>query len=349
MLLLVLFVVLVVQTNAFSDHIKVETSPGHVTLVFPEGTDLTSQLAVSCSHCTLIDDLTGETFAYSGPIYNMYHGFRKVVEEGEERVTWALHRIFPIRHLPFQDFTMHIKGSLIRHGKIQQISGKANVQTHRIPDDFELLYTQVSCDGSEQTTNDAAVTNLETPLRVANDYMQADCYNTDYTEWFGTYSPSRYAHTKTVMNNIETIYNSSNYRISCAGPECISGAIAYVFRSDTSTHTIYLCSQWWVIRTSIGIDSKPGTLVHEFSHFSDIGNTEDHVYGTTNARSIATNSPALAVDNADNYEYFVESGPSDTTCTPLGSIDVSAAIANVAPRAGVLLATGIATLAWLVL
>jgi len=52
-----------------------------------------------------------------------------------------------------------------------------------------------------------------------------------------------------------------------------------------------------------------GTLVHESSHFTKNGATDDHVYGQSACKSLAQSNPAMAVDNADSHEYFAENNP----------------------------------------
>jgi peptidyl-Lys metalloendopeptidase len=58
---------------------------------------------------------------------------------------------------------------------------------------------------------------------------------------------------------------------------------------------------------AVGKDSQAGTVVHEVSH--EVWATQDHTYGTKNAKQLAMQIPALATDNADNYEYFAEVAP----------------------------------------
>jgi hypothetical protein len=82
------------------------------------------------------------------------------------------------------------------------------------------------------------------------------------------------------------------------------GTYAYVNPSD-KTHKIYLDSAF-DSAPATGEDSKAGTLAHEMSHFNDIGGTEDHAYGKKGAKALAKKNPTAAMDNADNYEYFVE-------------------------------------------
>jgi peptidyl-Lys metalloendopeptidase len=46
------------------------------------------------------------------------------------------------------------------------------------------------------------------------------------------------------------------------------------------------------------------------SHFNVVAATDDHAYGQTAAKSLASSSPTRALDNADNHEYFAENTPS---------------------------------------
>jgi len=60
----------------------------------------------------------------------------------------------------------------------------------------------------------------------------------------------------------------------------------------------------------IGFSSKPGTLVHELSHFYLTGHAldpEQSKYGTGPALDLAKTQPHLAIQNAENIEYFTES------------------------------------------
>ena len=75
--------------------------------------------------------------------------------------------------------------------------------------------------------------------------------------------------------------------------------------------TVYLCGAFWDAPTT-GTDSKGGTLVHESSHFTDNGGTEDYVYGQSSAKSLASSDPDEAVYNADNHEYFAENNPAQS-------------------------------------
>jgi|GEM_PF-4003822 len=77
---------------------------------------------------------------------------------------------------------------------------------------------------------------------------------------------------------------------------------AYVYPKDNQ-YKIYLDTQFWLAKNKGG-DSKGGTILHELAH--EEAQTEDHVYKMEPAKNLATNSPALAVTNSDNWEYFAE-------------------------------------------
>ncbi len=82
------------------------------------------------------------------------------------------------------------------------------------------------------------------------------------------------------------------------------GTYAYVYPDDAK-HKIYLDTAFEKAALT-GTDSKAGALSHEMSHFSDIGGTKDVVYGAGPARALAAKDSAKALNNADNFEYYIE-------------------------------------------
>ena len=77
---------------------------------------------------------------------------------------------------------------------------------------------------------------------------------------------------------------------------------AYVIDVD-DVHTIYLGDKFWKAH-STGKDSKTGVLIHEISHFSDIGKTVDDTYGEK-CLKLSEDLPEAALYNADSFEYFI--------------------------------------------
>jgi hypothetical protein len=89
--------------------------------------------------------------------------------------------------------------------------------------------------------------------------------------------------------------------IRCNDPAgCPGGRFAYARERDL---VLGLCPPYFRARME-GTDSRWGILIHEASHVA--ANTRDHVYRPNGALTLAKDNPAQAAENADNYEYFVE-------------------------------------------
>jgi len=129
--------------------------------------------------------------------------------------------------------------------------------------------------------------------------------STRYPTWFGTYTSSRWNTVSSTISNLSTWSSSGGVAFNCDPPRCGGpGTFAYVYPTDP-VHTVHLCNQFWKAPLK-GYNSQGGTIVHEMSHFSDIGGTQDYVYGAEGAEDLASTSPDKAIKNADNYEYYAE-------------------------------------------
>jgi Lysine-specific metallo-endopeptidase len=120
-----------------------------------------------------------------------------------------------------------------------------------------------------------------------------------FATWFGTSSPQARAVVHQRINAVLQInqqYKPENFR---AASPSVAGVFAYVFASDTSK--IYLDKEFFRAKSL----ERAGTLVHEMTHF--LG-TKDHAYGPEACKNLARRTPALAIQNADNYEFFVQGG-----------------------------------------
>jgi len=156
------------------------------------------------------------------------------------------------------------------------------------------------CSTSEENTIRAAADTLPEMIEDAQTRISAG--NTaNYREWFGAFNNARWTSVGQIITNIR-----ENDVVDYACDD-MANVYAYVYPADP-THTIYLCSVFWGISRIGGWDTQTGTLLHELSHFSNIGATGDYAYGTTACRNLAINNPANAVRNADSHEYFAESG-----------------------------------------
>ena len=85
------------------------------------------------------------------------------------------------------------------------------------------------------------------------------------------------------------------------GPRCRSNIFAYTYKRSRE---VFLCQLYKVASTLRGADNKMGILTHELSHA--IISTDDIVYGQSACRALARNRPNEAINNADNFEYFLE-------------------------------------------
>ncbi|WP_433795625.1 M35 family metallo-endopeptidase [Actinoplanes sp. CA-252034] len=162
--------------------------------------------------------------------------------------------------------------------------------------------TYRGCTTSEQTALKTAVTNAATYSQKSQAWLAANPSGGGaYTTWFGTYSSSRFTRVTSAYSKITSELTSKALTLDCTSNE---DYYAYVYPNQP--YVIYLCNAFWTAPAT-GTDSKAGTLIHESSHFTVNGGTDDHAYGQTAAKQLAVSSPSNAVDNADNYEYFAES------------------------------------------
>ncbi|MEV0674930.1 M35 family metallo-endopeptidase [Actinosynnema sp. NPDC050436] len=125
-----------------------------------------------------------------------------------------------------------------------------------------------------------------------------------YITWFGKYQKDRYALARSHFVKIREHMEDTviTYDLEPAG--CKSSVYAYVYPNQPTK--IYLCGQFWKA-PGTGTDSKAGTIVHEQSHFTVNGGTDDYKYGQDACKKLAKDDPDKAVMNADNHEYFAES------------------------------------------
>ncbi|CAE6442446.1 hypothetical protein ACGC1H_007542 [Rhizoctonia solani] len=123
-----------------------------------------------------------------------------------------------------------------------------------------------------------------------------------YTTWFGALADNRTEIVKGHFTNLTDKIDQFQFDCSCDKPD----TFAYVY--PTRFPTVYLCGAFWKAPTN-GTDSKGGTIVHEGTHFVNIGGTNDYVYGQNGAKSLASKNPDQAIMNADSHEYFVENNP----------------------------------------
>jgi len=165
------------------------------------------------------------------------------------------------------------------------------------------------CTSTQQTQINAAIALAKTMASTCVSYLSGSSCDSGFVTWFGRYSGStRWAFVQGHFSRISTKFNSNVFNVNCGSSSCKGDIFAYVYPTDSS-YTIYVCGAFWSAPNSVSYDSRPGTLIHEMSHFSPIAGTQDHTYGTSGAKDLASRNPDGACSNADNHEYFSESNP----------------------------------------
>jgi hypothetical protein len=130
--------------------------------------------------------------------------------------------------------------------------------------------------------------------------------NLIYKRWFGTYTKQRAAKVSKIVNRAKpnkrcktSFFMSTPYLTGHDGTEYAKVR----FYPGSQMICITLFPRFWSA-PDYGIDSKLGTLVHEYSH--EYGGTVDDRYGVQSCLVLAKYYPERAILNADNYQYFVE-------------------------------------------
>ena len=117
--------------------------------------------------------------------------------------------------------------------------------------------------------------------------------------WFGV---GRVSDAINVFKTMGRILGRDTMKYVFGGKYCDSDTFGYTYQG---TRKIFLCKSYENAQTLSGFDSKLGILTHELSHA--LSHTDDKTYGQSACKKLAKKAPRLAVKNADNYEYFVES------------------------------------------
>ncbi len=163
-----------------------------------------------------------------------------------------------------------------------------------------------NCSSTRASTVSSAFSAAQTMANGSLSYLNNTTPgNTSrYRTWFGTYSSTGWNTAKSHFTAIKSAFDTKSVIVDCG---CTDSAYAYVYKN--SPYRIYVCNAFWNAPMT-GTDSKGGTLVHEMSHFSIVADTDDHAYGQSACKSLATSNPTRALDNADSHEYFAENTPS---------------------------------------
>ncbi|EJD37461.1 peptidyl-Lys metalloendopeptidase [Auricularia subglabra TFB-10046 SS5] len=168
------------------------------------------------------------------------------------------------------------------------------------------------CTAAHQTALKAASASADPLVRDATAYLSAHTSETPtarYETWFGAApTAANYSHVASVFDKLSvTSFTAHTYEcVSAARCAGVSDSEAFT-RPDTPGH-FFVCPPFYTAPTS-GTESQPGILVHLATHWDAIGHTGHWGDGVGDSKALAISNPALAIDNADSYEFFAENSP----------------------------------------
>ena len=232
-----------------------------------------------------------------------------ILDTGPEKGVRSLANMSAPEKLTSNLVTLQVSGG--KTGAMPKIAPDPKLQTFQ-----ELSKTAAAraptftnCSSTQQSNTTPAFTESQRISRGASNYLAA-CGSSDpagdYATWFGAQTAARLT---TVSNNFNAIANAlenETIEFICGSSTCGAGWYAFVY--PTQPYKVYLCSGFWSAPTS-GFNSKADTIVHEVSHFNVVAGTDDHTYGQTNCKNLASSDPSRAIENADNYAYFAADEP----------------------------------------
>lgn len=173
-----------------------------------------------------------------------------------------------------------------------------------------LTPTYLNCSNGNISSIGNSLTNAQNYATESYNFLVAlptasRSTNVRYKTWFGAYTSARYATVQAHYNSIKNAFAGQTFQLDC---DCASDNSLYAFVYVNQPYHVHLCGAFFAAPAT-GTDSKAGTLVHETSHFTVVAGTNDHAYGQTACKKLATKNPNKAVANADSHEYFAENTP----------------------------------------
>lgn len=182
--------------------------------------------------------------------------------------------------------------------------GLARVPVSQAADVGIASLTTANCSNTRAAEIATAFESAKLYGSLSLNYFNAGTQDARYTTWFGSYTSSRYATVRSHFERVDDALRTKNVVVDC---NCTAYPSAYAYVYPAQPYRIYVCGAFWPAPNT-GTDSKAGTLIHELTHFTVVGGTSDHAYGHSAAKALANSDPARAVMNADNHEYFAETG-----------------------------------------
>ena len=135
---------------------------------------------------------------------------------------------------------------------------------------------------------------------------------TSFKKWFGSDSAAARTTISTRIDKMLDLVRTRQHKdIQRAGFDKAQwigyGSVFAYVRADDLKHQIFLGGDYHRAADT-GTDSRVGVLLHEMSHFTSVGGTNDYKYGQDECLELARRNPSNALNNADSFEYYIEDG-----------------------------------------
>lgn len=138
----------------------------------------------------------------------------------------------------------------------------------------------------------------------------------EFNKWFGTYSQARAETVRATLKSAVDALRSGRVRAQCVpdrGEGCEDDIIAWV--TIRRVFVLNLCPGFFALPLldgaafsggTRGDSTQEGTILHELTHFDQVGQTEDYCYARNACEDMADARPDDAIMNADSYQFFAE-------------------------------------------
>ncbi|KDQ21771.1 hypothetical protein BOTBODRAFT_50333 [Botryobasidium botryosum FD-172 SS1] len=215
--------------------------------------------------------------------------------------TYNFHALDTFTHVDAAGNLVSLKASLTSPASLKLSGNLAVVPSTPSSAKFTKRAKFVGCSADQQTQINAAIPAAQKYAGDALTYLKSQSSATPrFTTWFGSYTSASKDLVTTHYTGISGgQFSTFTYDCSC------TEANTFAFVEPDKYGYINLCDAFWTAPVT-GTDSKGGTLVHECSHFTKNGATQDYTYGQASCQSLAKSDPAQATMNADSHEYFAE-------------------------------------------
>lgn len=127
----------------------------------------------------------------------------------------------------------------------------------------------------------------------------------DFEKWFGPVTKRNLdIILKRIRSTLEVCKDLSAHDFELIHDSIDEKIYGYVYRIKGSRPKIHLGIKFWKIESG-SEKSRTGVIIHELSHFKNIGKTDDFAYGTQGCLGLAKHYPKEALYNADSFELFI--------------------------------------------